>query len=103
MHLAGCIFFLLMAIGYWQLAIGYWLSLCGFAATHAFTLYTLRFTLVAIATMPLTFNLSPPRLIASRLSPPFREGLGVGSLPLLMMIRLAAEDGHGAIDLLDEE
>ena len=47
--------------------------------------------------------LSPHRLIAFRLSPPFREGLGVGSHRLLMMIRLAAEDGHGAIDLLDEE
>ena len=62
------------------------------------TLYTLRFTLVAIATMPLT-----SRLIAFRLSPPFREGLGVGSHHLLMMIRLAAKDGHGAIDLLNEE
>ena len=43
------------------------------------------------------------RLIASLLSPPLRDGLGVGSHRLLMMIRLAAEDGHGAIDLLDEE
>ena len=92
MHLAGCIFFSLN---------GYWLSLCGFAANAVLQVQLVL--LVQLVQLALLAKLVLSRLIAFRLSPPFREGLGVGSHRLLMMIRLAAEDGHGAIDLLDEE
>ena len=45
-------------MGYWVLAIGDWqLNMGGKAAIRAFTLYTLRFTLLAPATLPLTSGL----------------------------------------------
>ena len=48
----------LLGIGYWWLVIGYWIWA---AKPHirAFTRYSLRFTLLAIAPLPLASNFSP--------------------------------------------
>ena len=60
------------------LAIGYWLLVIGYWLSLCGFAATHAFTLYTLRSTLYT-------------------------LPLLMMIRLAAEDGHGAIDLLDEE
>ena len=58
---------------YRRLVIGYWLGRFSFAAIHAFTLYTLRFTPKAPATTPLhatpTLYTISASALASNLSP----------------------------------